>query len=73
MLQNGILKINHLLSNELFKRKEISLCWGDKRSHDVLGYCSKWKMLLLTCVQTSRIEGCWLTMNLAAMTKATKA
>ncbi len=30
-------------------------------------------MLLLTCVQISRTNGHWLTMDLAAMTKAIKS
>jgi hypothetical protein len=28
MYQNGILKSNHLLLNELFKRKKAHVCWG---------------------------------------------
>ncbi len=38
-----------------------------------MGCCWKWKVLLLTCAQISRTKGHWLTMNLAAMTKAIKA
>jgi hypothetical protein len=26
--QNGILKLNHLLSDELFKMKKTHTCWG---------------------------------------------
>jgi hypothetical protein len=28
MLQDGILKSNHLLFDELFKRRKIHACWG---------------------------------------------
>jgi hypothetical protein len=28
MFQNGILKMNHLLSDELFKREDTYSCWG---------------------------------------------
>jgi hypothetical protein len=28
MLLNGIIKLNHLLFNELFKRKKTFVCWG---------------------------------------------
>jgi hypothetical protein len=27
-LQDGILKMNHLLFNELFKMEETCMCWG---------------------------------------------
>jgi hypothetical protein len=26
--QNGILKLNHLMFNELFKRRKTCVCWG---------------------------------------------
>jgi hypothetical protein len=28
MFQNGVLKMNHMLFNELLKRKETRSCWG---------------------------------------------
>ncbi len=36
MLQNGILKLNHLLFNELFKQKKHAWTRGDKKSHGTL-------------------------------------
>ncbi len=27
-IRNGILKVNHLLFDEVFKREETHLCWG---------------------------------------------
>jgi hypothetical protein len=47
-LQNGILKMNHLLSNELFKKWKHVDVGGDKRSHVALRCCWKRNVLLLT-------------------------
>jgi hypothetical protein len=35
--------------------------------------CWKRNVLLLICVKASRRKGCWSTINLATMIKATKA
>ncbi len=47
---------------------------GDgRRSHIALRCCWKRNVLLLICAKVSRRKGCWSTINLAAMIKATKA
>jgi hypothetical protein len=52
MFQNGILKLNHLLLDELFK-------WagGGKGSHVVLKCCWKGNVFLSTCVKALRRKG----------------
>jgi hypothetical protein len=50
-LQDGILKLNHLLFGELFKSKKIGTGWGGRRSHATLRCCWKGNVLLLTCAK----------------------
>jgi hypothetical protein len=40
-LQDGILKLNYLLPDELFKQMKTCASWGGKRSHATLKCC--WK------------------------------
>jgi hypothetical protein len=67
-----ILKLNHLLPNELFKRMNNAWVGGDMKSHDALSYWKK-KMLLLIHAKVSKRKGCWSTINLVAMIEVTRA
>jgi hypothetical protein len=57
-LQNGILKLNHLLPNELFNGRKTCTCWGSKRLQATLSCCWKRKVLLSTHVKVSRKKVC---------------
>jgi hypothetical protein len=67
-----ILKLNHLLPNELLKRMNNAWVGGDMKSHDALS-CWKKKMLLLIHAKVSKRKGCWSTINLVAMIEVTRA
>jgi hypothetical protein len=43
-----------------------------RRSHAILRWCWKGKMLLSTCAKVSKGKGCWSTINLTTMIKSTK-
>jgi mannitol/fructose-specific phosphotransferase system IIA component (Ntr-type) len=53
MLQYGILESNHLLFDELLKRKKTHK-YGVVEDHIALKYCWKGKALLLTQIKVSR-------------------
>jgi hypothetical protein len=55
--RNGILKMNHLLFNELFKRRDTTCSGGSRRSHVALRCCWKGKVLLSTHTKASRKKG----------------
>jgi hypothetical protein len=52
--QDGILKSNHLLSDELFKGKKTCVCWGWRKLQVALRCCGKGKVLLSTHIKASR-------------------
>ncbi len=52
--QDGILKSNHLLFDELFKWKKTNASWGHRGSHATLRCCSKEKVLLLICAKAQK-------------------
>jgi hypothetical protein len=53
MLQDSILESNHLLFDELLKRKKTHKC-GVVEDHITSKYCWKGKVLLLTQIKTSK-------------------
>jgi hypothetical protein len=58
MLQDGILESNHLLFDELLKRKKTHEC-GVVEDHIALKYYWKGKVLLLNQIKASRRDIGW--------------
>jgi hypothetical protein len=54
------------------KRGRHACARGSRRSHVALRCCWKRKVLLSTHIKASKRKGCWSTMNLVAMIKATR-